>query len=337
MLPVAYFPFPDAGLTTESICPSRDPPFTNSRCVYMYITHIVIYTYYVTYTNIYTYTPMKRTFLNTGNFLCVIIYFLKVSSFPFSPICLFFFFFEPMLALPSDFLTQAFRPWPTSGSSSSRDLCYTLHCITFSGRVLKPMAWAAVVEAASQTTLGLLPRTEELGPCPDQMQEHRALKASKPKEVVRSARSVNISVLLRTCRLRNFACIPQTFPGCCRVQLTHIFILPLGQAGWGGLALSFKCYRSCRPICCKGEWTNIRYWVKGEETISGALTKHLCFRCIGLGDDSVRCDWKKRDDQEARAPPQRNVQERLELIKQPARNWEIDDGTGFFMVAWDCV
>lgn len=83
---------------------------------------------------------------------------------------------------------------------------------------------------------------------------------------------------------------------------------------------------------------NMQCWVKGKEPILGAWWLNTyASDVLGLCDSSVRCDWKKINDQEAWAPPQRNVQECLELIKQAAWNWKTEEGAGFFMVAWDHV
>lgn len=101
MLPVVYILFAEAGMTTDS----RDPPFTNSRCVYMHMARIrVAYTSYMNI-NIYIYTPRKHTFLNTENLACIVISYGFFFPFPFSPVCLFVF---PHVCLDLWLLTSAF-------------------------------------------------------------------------------------------------------------------------------------------------------------------------------------------------------------------------------------
>lgn len=128
MLPVVYILFAEAGMTTDS----RDPPFTNSRCVYMHMARIrVAYTSYMNI-NIYIYTPRKHTFLNTENLACIVIsygFFFLSLSLPFV------FLFFPMFAL-----TSGFSPLP----SECWDYRYALTSFLFQCREKSPVHVALI-------------------------------------------------------------------------------------------------------------------------------------------------------------------------------------------------
>lgn len=180
---------------------SRDPPFPNSRRVYMYTAHTELYIH-MTWTSVYTHTP-------PGNIHFQILKTWSAGSFPMvfllSLSLLFVFLFFPMFALTSGFSPQPserlglqictnipnchffsfffFFPFLFKNQNTSvsdpdqllvpvaREIPGTrcVHYVALSGRALKPMTWAAAVETATLAAIVLLPEQRRWGRCSDQM------------------------------------------------------------------------------------------------------------------------------------------------------------------------
>lgn len=156
---------------------------------------------------------MKHTFLNIENF-CTWSFLSFPFHLPFSPpllphIGLDFWIPSTSILNPDQLLVSAAREIPAMPAS-----CYPL------GESLKAHDLSCSSWNGFPGNSRPPPRTNRgVGAAPWSAVGTQDLESFRTREGVQSARSGSIYVLPRNCRIRNFASIPQTFPGCCGLQI----------------------------------------------------------------------------------------------------------------------